>query len=94
MRTVATVAGALLGGLLTAAPPATAALGGLVVDGSVYHNPAGCVDVDNGAQARPVENHTPALVTVFYGRGCQGEITAVIAPSEIRTVSGTSIQVP
>ncbi|WP_280233747.1 hypothetical protein [Nocardia cyriacigeorgica] len=97
-RGVPVVSGALLAALAVAtvigAGPAGAARGGLVVDGSVHHNPSGCVEVGGGARTLKLENHTDVPVTVYYGRGCRGEVTATLASREVRTVTGASIQVP
>ncbi|WP_139348024.1 hypothetical protein [Nocardia donostiensis] len=93
-RTAAVVVGAGLVALPVTAPNAFAARGGLVVAGTVYHDPHGCVEVGGNTAARPIENHTDAVVLVYYGRGCLGEVTASLAPREIRAVTGTSIHVP
>ncbi|MBF6084055.1 hypothetical protein IU485_22040 [Nocardia cyriacigeorgica] len=94
---VSVVSGTLLAALavgVLSAGPATAARGGLVVDGTVHHDPVGCLEVSGGARTLKVENHTDEPVTVYYGRGCRGDITATLTSREVRTVVGTSIQVP
>ncbi|TLF81003.1 hypothetical protein [Nocardia cyriacigeorgica] len=90
------VSGTLLAALVVvlSAGPAAAARGGLVVDGTVHHDPVGCLEVSGGARSLKVENHTDVPVTVYYGRGCRGDITATLTSREVRTVVGTSIQVP
>lgn len=90
---------ALLGVLAIAAtvangPAANAAQGSLVVNGTVYHQPSGCVQIGGSASPLAIENHTDAAVTVYPLVGCKGEASAVLLSGASGTFSGSSILVP
>jgi hypothetical protein len=80
-------------GMFAAAPAAFAAQGTLVVNNTVYREPSGCMQFGTGAGPLVIENHTDRTVTVFIGSGCRGDVTAVLAPSEARASSGSSIRI-
>ncbi|MGN2640392.1 hypothetical protein ACTD5D_30345 [Nocardia takedensis] len=88
------VSGCLLAGAIVTAPTAAAALGSVVVDGSVHRDPGGCLEVGGGPVPLAVENHTDTTVTVFNRPGCRGDATVVLNPSDSATVPGSSVHIP
>ncbi len=86
---VLSVAAAVAGGPAAA----YAAQGSLVVNGSVYREPSGCLQIGGGAAPLAIENHTDATVAVFYMAACKGEAGAVLPSGASRTFSGSSILV-
>ncbi|MEV5839760.1 hypothetical protein [Nocardia sp. NPDC052112] len=82
---------AMVGGLAAHAAQANAAQGSLVVNGTVYRQPSGCLHIAGGAAPLAIENHTDATVTVFAMVGCRGEASAVLPSGASRTFSGASI---
>jgi hypothetical protein len=94
-RVVYAVPGVLaIVGSVVCGPAAHAALGSLVVNGTVYHDPTGCLQFGGGASPLVIENHTAATITVYYQAGCKGETGTVLVSGDSRTFSGSSIQVP
>ncbi|WP_054813241.1 hypothetical protein [Nocardia arizonensis] len=80
-------------GLILTAPPAFAALGSVVVNGSVHRDPDGCFDVGGSPAQLAVENHTDTTIMIFAWPGCRGEMTVVLTPTQSATVSGSSVQI-
>ncbi|MEV6139027.1 hypothetical protein AB0L63_23780 [Nocardia sp. NPDC051990] len=85
---VLAIAAAVVGG-----PAAHAAQGTLVVNGTVYRGPSGCLRIGGSAAPLAIENHTDATVTVFAMAGCKGEAGAALPSGASRTFSGSSILV-
>ncbi|WP_433756112.1 hypothetical protein [Nocardia sp. CA-135398] len=79
---------------VASAPDAHAAQGSLVVNGMVYREPSGCLQIGGGAAPLAIENHTDATITVFYMAGCRGEASAVLPSGASRTFSGSSLRIP
>ncbi|MBH0780065.1 hypothetical protein [Nocardia bovistercoris] len=74
-----------------AAPAASAALGSVVVNGSVHRDPGGCMEVGGHPAGLAVENHTDVVVTVYSWPGCRGEVLAVLTPTQSLTITGSSL---
>ncbi len=85
---VSAIAATIAGG-----PVAHAAQGSLVVNGTVYREPSGCLQVGGGGAPLAIENHTDAAVTVFYTAGCRGEAGAMLPSGASRTLSGSSVRI-
>ncbi|WP_433193495.1 hypothetical protein ACQP1G_32660 [Nocardia sp. CA-107356] len=79
--------------VIASGPAAHAAQGSLVVNGTVYRDPSGCMQVGGGASPLAIENHSDATITVYTMAGCKGESSAVLPSGASRTFSGSSILV-
>ncbi|MET7770330.1 hypothetical protein [Nocardia sp. NPDC005366] len=75
------------------APSAFAAQGSVVMDGSVYRDPVGCLEANAGRPQLAVENHTDTTVTVYSWPACRGEVTVVLTPSQSATTTGASLHI-
>ncbi|MFC7328842.1 hypothetical protein [Marinactinospora rubrisoli] len=81
---------AAVGLALTAAGPAQAASGTLILNGRAIANPQGCYD----SEPRPlrIENRTNQVVIVHGLPGCGGPIRGFVEPGQT-TVAGASVSV-
>ncbi|MGY4102102.1 hypothetical protein ACW2Q0_21500 [Nocardia sp. R16R-3T] len=79
--------------VIAGGPVAHAAPGSLVVNGTAYREPSGCVQIDVGAAPLAIENHTDAIVTVFYTVGCGGQAGAALPSGGSRPLAGSAIRI-
>ncbi|MFF3224488.1 hypothetical protein ACFYV7_16965 [Nocardia suismassiliense] len=92
-RSVRAVLGSLVGAAMCAAAPVAAAdQGELIVGGTVYSNPSGCIMLGTDT-VRHIENKTSTVVTVYTDASCQGIATAVLRPGDSGTYTGKSVVV-
>ncbi|GHE12962.1 hypothetical protein [Streptomyces alanosinicus] len=84
-RSVVAVSGVLAAVMLfVAAPVADAADGDLIVDGTPYHDLAGCVFF-GADDTHSFENNTGNAITLYETADCQGDSSGVLAPGESGT---------
>jgi hypothetical protein len=83
--------------LLTAAAAtaATAATGALTVNGTVYTNPSGCIELAPEGTLLTVTNNTNKVATVYDGPGCDtGTPDDPVLPGKTETITGASVILP
>lgn len=78
--------------IFAAAPAAQAAVGDLVVDGSTYSNPSGCLFLGPDA-VRDIANNTDSVVTLFRDAQCVGDSTGVLAAGQSGSYTAKSAQI-
>src|SRR5689334_7550457 len=72
---------------LTPPGAAYAAHGFLIIDGAAHRNPSGCFPLGDFVQPM-VTNRTDAVVEVWSGHDCGGQVTWLIHPGETYRPNG------
>ncbi len=92
--TAATCAAAFL--LALALPgSAYAANGAVLLDGSTYPNPSGCITPGNNPhQSLDIDNRTDEPLSIYDTRDCSGNPNSAISPGTTGSFSGASVLAP
>ncbi|MEO3974920.1 hypothetical protein [Streptomyces sp. CAU 1734] len=77
--------------LLSAAVPASAAEGYLIVNGSVVQDPAGCLRAGDAPAVLRITNATTATAVVFATGDCTDRETAFLVPGTSGIFWGASV---
>jgi hypothetical protein len=86
-------AAAITGAALVIPAAAYAANGPLIINGTIYNNPNGCV-FSEYPQSLGIENKTDQVADVFAFPGCRGPIVDVVGPQQSKVVPGASVSIP